>query len=135
MKTPNSRVMKRAHILHKSQNAGRQLALNTGHQPVLRDWSNALKQAWWFELFGKKLGAGFATFSFFKKDGTIREARGTRFLPLIPADKWPKNDPQHPHIPPPSVFTFFDLDKQDWRSFDISSFIGFVSYYQITGHK
>ena len=55
-------------------------------------WSEILRRAWWFIGFRNRLSYGFATFSFWKKDGSIREAKGTLFMPLIPMDKWPKED-------------------------------------------
>ena len=96
-------------------------------------WSDCVRRAWWFVHFRKNLAHGFATFSFFKKDGSIREARGTLFFPLIPADKHPKEKSQMSNVKCQiSTFSFFDLDKQEWRSFSIANFIGFVSAYKLT---
>ena len=94
-------------------------------------WSDCVRRAWWFVHFRKQLAHGFATFSFFKKDGSIREARGTLFFPLIPADKHPKGENEKMRKCE-NAFSFFDLDKQEWRSFDITNFIGFVTLYSIT---
>ena len=75
------------------------------------------------------LNGGLVTFSFWKKDGSIREAKGTTHDLLIPMDKRPKG------TTPPSggwgAIPFFDIDKQDWRSFSITNFIGFVTRYEI----
>ena len=52
-------------------------------------------------------------FSYFKKDGTLRQAIGTLHSDLIPEDMRPKD---------PSVnftgdnFKYFDLEKKAWRS-------------------
>ncbi|MCR5533329.1 MAG: SH3 beta-barrel fold-containing protein, partial [Paludibacteraceae bacterium] len=51
------------------------------------DPSQALKYAWWFESFRKKLQSGVYRFSYFKTDGSIREARGTLDLARLPEDK------------------------------------------------
>ena len=95
-------------------------------------WSDCVRRAWWFVHFRKNLAHGFATFSFWKKDGSIREARGTLSPLLIPEKDKPKGIQDSKFkIQNYSVFNFFDLDKQEWRSFDIRKFIGFVTMYRI----
>ena len=122
MTTKSSRALRMAHLFRKDK-------------PDYL-WSDCVRRAWWFVHFRKNLAHGFATFSFFKKDGSIREARGTLFWPLIPADKQPKTiDNGQLKIDNYSIFTFFDLDKQEWRSFDIRKFIGFVTMYRIEEEK
>ena len=119
MTTTNSRAMHMAHIMHKDK-------------PRF-PWSEIMRRAWYFIHFRQALQQGFATFSFYKQDGSIREAKGTLFWPLIPQDKWPKEtNVDHISKPNYSTITFFDLDKQEWRSFDICRFIGFVTLYQIS---
>ena len=120
--TSSSRALRMAHLFRKDK----------PDYP----WSDCVRRAWWFVHFRKQLAHGFATFSFWKKDGSIREARGTLFWPLIPADKHPKTiDNGQLKIDNYSVFNFFDLDKQEWRSFDIRKFIGFVTMYRIEEGK
>ena len=120
--TSSSRALRMAHLFRKDK----------PDYP----WSDCVRRAWWFVHFRKNLAHGFASFSFFKKDGSIREARGTLFFPLIPADKHPKTiDNGQLKIDNYSVFNFFDLDKQEWRSFDIRKFIGFVTMYRIEEGK
>ena len=86
--------------------------------------SQALKYAWWFESFRAKLSTGVYRFSYLKKDGTIREARGTLDLSRIPEDQLPKGseiiNPQF------EIFNYFDLERNSWRSFRLDNFIGFV---------
>ena len=94
-------------------------------------WSDIVRHAWYFERFRSWLNAGVVTFSFWKKDGSIREAKGTTHPLLIPEDKRPKNNNQSPITNHQSI-PFFDLDKQDWRSFSITHFIGFVTIYQLS---
>ena len=127
MKTTSSRAMLMAHHLYTSD---RKIIAPITHIEV-RSWSQCLRMAWYFIRLRKALSTGFATFSFFKKDGSIREARATLFLPLIPADKWPKA-PMANSQQQISAFAFFDLDKQEWRSFCISNFIGLVTAYKMT---
>ena len=91
------------------------------------DKSQALHYAWWFEDFRTKLRTGVWRFSFFKLDGSIREARGTLSPLLIPADKLPSSGASLDKEKSSSSFPYFDLDKQEWRSFRLDNFIGFVS--------
>ena len=94
--------------------------------------SQALKYAWWFEDFRKKLSTGVWRFSYFKKDGSIREAVGTLDMSRIPEDKRPKGDMSDgaAREPAAGVFPYYDLyadgDCAGWRSFRLDLFIGFV---------
>ena len=87
--------------------------------------SQALKYAWWFESFRKKLSTGVWRFSYFKKDGSIREAVGTLCMDLIPEDKRPKGINSEA-LACADTFCYYDLDAQGWRSFRLDNFIGFV---------
>ena len=90
--------------------------------------SQALKYAWWFEDFRKKLSTGVWRFSYFQKDGSIREAVGTLDMSRIPEDKRPKGDMSDgaAREPAAGVFPYYDLDAAGWRSFRLDLFIGFV---------
>ena len=87
--------------------------------------SQALKYAWWFERFRDQLRRNAYRFSYFKIDGSIREARGTLNPALIPAAHMPKasNDQRSTPI---DTFAYYDLDAAGWRSFRLDLFIGFV---------
>lgn len=56
-----------------------------------------------------KLTNGEVKFTYTKIDGTLREARGTTKLDMIPEDLHPKT-PGNAHV------AYFDLDKNEWRS-------------------
>ena len=93
--------------------------------------SQALKYAWWFESFRKKLQSGTYRFSYFKTDGSIREAVGTLDMSRIPKEKLPSlQGGDGGRLPSPDVFTYYDLyadgDCGGWRSFRLDNFIGFV---------
>ena len=113
------RLMKAAHHLQNNDPA------------ILRgaslDKSQALHYAWWFEDFRTKLRTGVWRFSYFKTDGSIREARGTLSPLLIPADKLPSSGASLDKEKSASSFPYYDLDRCAWRSFDIRNFLGFVS--------
>jgi len=93
------------------------------------DASNALKYAWWFESFRNRLRTDVYRFSYFKKEGGIREARGTLDLSRIPAEHQPKPLSGAPDVRPENyeTFRYYDLDAAGWRSFRLDNFIGFVS--------
>ena len=89
--------------------------------------SRALKYAWWFEDFRKKLGTGAWRFSYFKKDGSIREAVGTLDPARIPDEHAPKSsDEANQWMPCYETFPYYDLNAGGWRSFCLDLFIGFV---------
>ena len=113
----HSRVLSMAHILYNNK---------PGYK-----WSDLVAHAWYFEHFIKALDSGIARFSYFKRDGTLREAIGTRYLPIIPADKQPKGIvDRHPVY---SAITYFDLEKGEWRAFHITNFTGVgVEYFRLT---
>jgi hypothetical protein len=92
------------------------------------DARNALKYAWWFESFRNMLRTGSYRFSYFKKDGSIREAIGTLDLSRIPAEHQPKPLSGAPDVRPENyeTFVYYDLSIPGWRSFRLDNFIGFV---------
>ena len=111
--------------LKRIMNAGN--SLKKTKPAILRgaelDASNALKYAWWFESFRAQLRTGVYRFSYFKEDGSIREARGTLDFSRIPAEHHPKSLSGDTGVP----FRYYDLDAAGWRSFRLDNFIGFVS--------
>lgn len=61
-----------------------------------------------------KLAVGIVTFSYRKKDGSIRYAVGTTVSDLMPADKAPKNS-----TAPTDTATnqrYYDFISKDWRT-------------------
>ena len=121
MSANRSRVMHMAHILDQ----------NTFVQTGRRwPWPLILKYAWYFEHFRGWLQSTTVTFSYWKKDGSIREAHGTLCPDLIPESQHPKSNPSIHHSINPSIINYYDLSRQAWRSFDIRLFIGFVTIHE-----
>ena len=114
MKNEPTRAMIMAHIFHKDK-------------PGFK-WQDCLRHAWYFVRFRRWLTDHVVKFTYFKKDRTIRQAIGTTNLFFVPLDKWPKGqaDDQNKSC---NTITYFDLEKQDWRSFDIRNFIGYVELW------
>ena len=115
MISSSSRALFMAHYLKK-------------YDPRITTWQGAVNNGWYFVRFCKALNNGVIRFSFWKKDGSIREAVGTTNLMLIPLDKLPMNTAVD-HAQNYQTICFFDLEKSEWRSFNIASFIGFVSIW------
>lgn len=61
--------------------------------------------------FRKMLEKGKVHFEYTKKDGTLREATGTRKAELIPESFQPKESSEE-YV----NLRYFDLDKNAWRS-------------------
>lgn len=93
------------------------------NHPANGNMSFALTSAWWFESFRNAISNGFARITYRKKDGTTRTALATRAAALIPLDKVPNiydSDKIKDNV---SAITYFDLDKDEWRSFNVLNFI------------
>ena len=115
MTTLHSRVLSMAHILYNNK-------------PGFK-WSDLVAHAWYFEHFIAALNSGIIRFSYFKEDGSLREAVGTRCLSIIPNCKQPKGIVSRQQSY--SSIAYFDFEKGDWRSFKITEFIGFVEYFKL----
>ena len=66
------------------------------------------------DVLRNNLLVGIVCFSYVKADGTQREARGTLCESLIPAEKMPKSKRKMPA----GIFTYFDVDRNEWRCFN-----------------
>ena len=111
MSTITSRAMFMAHHVQRSQPAA--------------SWAFCVQYAWNMLDIRELLSHGIVKFVYTKKNGEIRQAKGTLWMELIPEDKRPKGDTSN--LSPLAarhygVINYFDVDKQDWRSFDICAF-------------
>ena len=104
------------------------MLLATNNKPT--NWAERVKLGWYYVRLRDWLKEGIVTFSYYKKDGSIREAKGTLNELLIPADKKPKGTGTA--APNYEAVAYFDLDKQEWRSFSVTCFIGFVTRWKIS---
>ena len=71
----------------------------------------------------KALNEGIVHFEFFKKDGTLRYARGTTSPDVIPSDNTPKGKrtAQQKAAYDNQTVAFYDIDKKGWRSMRIDT--------------
>ena len=68
------------------------------------------------------LASGDVHFTYRKKDGTVREAYGTRNTNIINEyNASPKGNSSEKD----GVITYYDLDLNGWRSFKVENFISF----------
>ena len=120
MKNKSSRVLSMAHIIKK-------------HSPEFT-WRDCVAHAWYLERFKKALYEGVVEFTFCKKDGSVRDAKGTTNLVLIPSDKWPKGEEQSQRQRQSQCQTinYFDFDRNDWRSFQIWQFAANFRIWRLT---
>ena len=72
--------------------------------------------------FNEMLHNGIVNFEFVKKDGTIRQAKGTLVAEHLPAPKANSDAPARKTNE--NVLVYFDMEKQSFRSFVKESFLG-----------
>ncbi|HPI82939.1 MAG TPA: SH3 beta-barrel fold-containing protein, partial [Candidatus Paceibacterota bacterium] len=100
---------------------GTRICESVEDQEILETFYSGLKPVFEKFLWGepisveelrKLLRKSIVNFEFIKLDGEVRPARGTTMLKYIPKEDQPKG------IRPSSdaVATFFDMDKEAWRS-------------------
>lgn len=73
--------------------------------------------------FSNMLKEGIVEFEFIKKDGTVRSAKGTLEPSLLPPPK-PVDGDATPRKKNESVFVYYDMEKNAFRSFVKASFLG-----------
>lgn len=72
--------------------------------------------------FNEMLHNGVVEFEFIKKDGSVRQAKGTLLAEYLPA---PKADSEGTtRKTNENVMVYFDMDKKSFRSFVKESFVG-----------
>lgn len=71
------------------------------------------------------LRLGIEVFKYKKKDGTIREARGTLNEDIIAENDGTPSGNGASHNYSDDVIRYYDLDKNGWRSFLYENFIEF----------
>jgi hypothetical protein len=72
--------------------------------------------------FSNMLHNGIVDFEFIKKDGSVRQAKGTLLAEHLPAPK--ADSDSTPRKQNENVMVYFDMDKKSFRSFVKESFVG-----------
>lgn len=78
----------------------------------------------------EKLHKGIVTFTFRKKDGTIREARATLHTDHL-VRRGVIADTKVKKTSSPKVQVFYDLDKDEWRCFVIGTEQEILEYHPL----
>ena len=91
-------------------------------------WSEALQRGWEMHYMRQMLAHGVVEFTFMKKDGTERVARGTNSGEIIPPSKAATGRQQamiEAGLAEPNwkSIAYFDLDKEAWRAFSVERFV------------
>jgi hypothetical protein len=68
------------------------------------------------------LREGIVEFEFIKKDGSVRQAKGTLVAEHLPAPKADSDTPARKKND--NVMVYFDMEKKSFRSFVKESFVG-----------
>lgn len=79
--------------------------------------AEAMKAAWANIKLKAKMALGIVKFYFQKVDGSIREAYGTLKADLLPDTQGSERRPN------PTVQTYFDTEKSEWRCFKRANLI------------
>lgn len=72
-----------------------------------------------FDTLIERMKAGKVSFTYKKKDGSVREANGTINPELIPDAQKSTEKKEYT-----GTQNYYDFDAQDWRCFIIDNFIG-----------
>ena len=72
----------------------------------------------------KRLKEGEVEFTYRKKDGSLRNAKGTTKNDIIPEEHTPKGVTMNT---PNNVCRYFDLNTEGWRSFLIENLVSIDS--------
>ena len=79
---------------------------------------DAFKQAHLCRRLLECLGLGMVVFEYYKKDGTVRRARGTLCKGVSEDFDHYEYKTEHQKKTPFNVFTYYDLDATGFRTFD-----------------
>lgn len=74
------------------------------------------------EEFSKMLHEGIVDFEFIKKDGSVRQAKGTLVADYLPAPTADSDGSTRKKNE--NVMVYFDMEKKSFRSFVKESFVG-----------
>ena len=106
------------------------LALHYAHANRLSTWRRSVRRGWWLVRFREQLARKIISFQYYKSDGSIRRALGTLNMNLIPENLRPgASSRQTGGVASAekgksyTAFTYFDLTKNNWRSFRIDNLL------------
>lgn len=86
----------------------------------------AFKQAHLCRRLLQYLGMGKVEFEYYKKDGTVRRARGTLCKGVSKDFDHYEYKTEHQKKNPFGVFKYYDLDTMDFRTFSVTNLIRII---------
>ena len=86
----------------------------------------AFKQAYLCLRLLVYLGLGTVEFEYYKKDGTVRRARGTLCKGVSKDFDHYEYKTEHQKKNPFGVFKYYDLDAMDFRTFSVTNLIRII---------
>ena len=97
------------------------------YQSGTGSWSEALQRAWSMHYIRWYMQHGVLQFSYRKRNGELRQARGTLCNKIIPISKHSTGKRQALidaglEQPNYSSIAYYDLDKEAWRAFSVADF-------------
>lgn len=87
------------------------------------DWpvDRTFEQLVMLDELKKRMGEEVTHFSFTKKDGSVRQAYGTRLSEIIVRHEGATLPPQNQRQRTGGTFPYFDIERQAWRCFKVES--------------
>ena len=106
--------------MKEEQRLLRRWTLNLANDLIDEGWPReyAFKQAHLCRRLLQYLGMGKVVFEYYKKDGTVRRARGTLCKGVSKDFDYYEYKKEHQKVNPFNVFTYYDLDATGFRTFD-----------------
>ena len=83
--------------------------------------SESFKKAWVAVKLEKKMKSETVSFVFLKKDGSVRQAKGTKSSLVIPKELSPKGTGKVCL----SNINYFDVESNGWRSFNVTNLLNY----------
>ena len=103
----------------KNQDKSTLFATAWAVRPDCQTFGEALQKAWASHKLRSAMNEGIVAFLYKKKDGTFRPAAGTLQLGMLSANYVP----QGVRLPPPTLLTYFDAQRMDWRSCKVANLL------------
>ena len=114
--------------MNDEQKLLRRWTLNLANDLIDDGWDRkyAFKQAHLCRRLLECLGMGKVVFEYYKKDGTVRRARGTLCKGVSKDFDHYEYKMEHQKKNPFGVFTYYDLDAMGFRTFSVANLIRII---------
>ena len=114
--------------MNDEQRLLRRWTLNLANDLIDEGWQrkHAFKQAHLCRRLLECLGMGKVVFEYYKKDGTVRRARGTLCKGVSEDFDHYEYKMEHQKKNPFGVFTYYDLDAMGFRTFSVANLIRII---------